>query len=96
MAAIDDAIAVTQAAADRRLKVSDQHVMDMLADLTDASPEEVTHLRDWIRAGDSDSIGKAIIKRTEAKRRAEADIKAAQVWADGTLNPDEFLALYGR
>ncbi len=96
MAAIDDAIAITQAAADRRLKISDQHVQDMLADISDASPQEVTALRDWARAGDTDSIGKAFIKRIEAKRRAEADIKAAQVWADGNMSPTEFLALYGR
>jgi hypothetical protein len=96
MAAIDDAIALTSAAADRRLKVSDTHVQDMLADLSDATPEQVRKLRDWVQENDAQSIGQMFIKQTEAKRRAEADVKGAQVWADGNMNPTEFLALFGR
>jgi hypothetical protein len=96
MAEIDDAIALTSAAADARLKISDQHVSDMLADFSDASPQEIRQLRDAAREDDAERIGQAIIKRIQAKRRAEADTKGAQVWADLTMNPTEFLALFGR
>lgn len=96
MAAIDDAIAITQSVADRRLKVRDQHVIDMLAELSDASPEEVARIVKAVQEKDAETIGQAIIKRVEIKRRAEADLRATQVWADGNLNPTEFLALFGR
>ena len=95
MAEIDDAIAITASIANQRLKISDQHVTDMLADLSDATPEEVRRLRDSARENDAQTIGSVLIKRIEKKRRADADGKAAQVWADNTLNPTEFLQLFG-
>jgi hypothetical protein len=96
MAAIDDAIAITQSIADRRIKVNDQHVIDMLAELSGASQEEIAKIVKAVQEKDAETIGQVIIKRVEAKRRVDADTRAAQVWADGNLNPNEFLTLFGR